>query len=41
MDSSDTFSNLDFFKATFFEVKLDKNKMARIFQQKEKIAADF
>ena len=28
----DTFSNLEFFKATYFEVKLDKNKMNRIFE---------
>ena len=41
LNSSDNFTNLDFFKATFFEVKLDKKKMARIFEQKEKNAADF
>lgn len=30
-NESDTFSNMEFFKATYFEVKLDKKKMNRIF----------
>jgi hypothetical protein len=35
----DTFSNMEFFKATYFAVKLDKEKMRRIFQQKDMASA--
>lgn len=40
LKEGDNFTQMDFFKATFFEVKLDKNKMNRIFEQKERTAAD-
>ena len=31
-NESDTFTHMEFFKATYFEVKLDRNKMKRIFE---------
>ena len=39
-NASDQFSNMEFFKATYFEVKLDRNKMRRIFEQKDRAAAE-
>ena len=39
-ESSDTFTNMEFFKATYFNERLDRQKMRRIFEQKVKTAAD-
>ena len=38
--SGNNFSNMDFFKALFFKVKLNPNKMQRIFDTKEQSALD-
>ena len=38
--SDNNFSNMDFFKALFFKVKLNPNKMQRIFDTKEQTALD-
>jgi len=35
------FSNLDFFKSTFFSENLDKEKVKNFFKQKEQAANDF
>ena len=37
---NDTFSNIEFFKATYFEMKLNDGKLKRIFEQKEKAAQE-
>ena len=34
-DSGERFTNMEFFKSNFFEKRLDSDKMARIFQQKD------
>ena len=39
-NDGDTFSNMEFFKATYFDQKLDRSKMKRIFEQKDRAAAD-
>ena len=39
-NENDKFSNLEFFKDTYFEEKLDKAKMKRIFLNKIKAAED-
>ena len=31
---------MEYFKETYFEVKLDKSKMRRIFEQKDKATAE-
>ena len=31
-NAGDTFSNMEFFEATYFKKKLDRRKMERIFQ---------